>query len=152
MRGILDAASQAEASRRHRLIDGRGFGAQSFALLPKIRQWDALLAADAQARAVVREIHPEVSFAALGGQGGLQAGKKTWEGAALRRGLLAGVFGEAAVLALLQSVPRREAAADDVLDALVALWTAGRIARGHAGSLPAPVVPDAVGLPAAIWY
>jgi len=154
VRGILDAASQAEASRRHREIDGRGFGAQSFAILPKIRQWDELLQDNAGARRCVREIHPEVSFAALnGGAGhGLPDAKRTFAGAAVRVALLAGVFGHDAVMALVRSVQPREAATDDVLDALAALWSAARIADGRAGSLPAPVVPDAMGLPAAIWY
>lgn len=154
VRGILDATSQPEASRRHRDIDGRGFGAQSFAILPKIRQWDELLSGDAQARQCVREIHPEVSFAALnGGQGhGLVDSKRTFAGAEARVTLLADVFGRDAVMALVRSVPVRQAATDDVLDALVALWSAGRIASGCAGSLPAPVLPDATGLPAAIWY
>lgn len=154
VRGILDAASQTEASRRHRDIDGRGFGAQSFAILSKIRQWDDLLGSDAQARQCVREIHPEVSFAALnGGQGrGLVDPKRTFAGAEARVSLLADVFSREVVMSLVRSVPVRQAATDDVLDALVALWSAGRIAAGHAGSLPAPVVPDATGLPAAIWY
>lgn len=154
VRGILDAMSRAEASRRHQEIDGRGFGAQSFAILPKIRQWDELLQADAQARQVVREIHPEVCFAALnGGPGrGLVEPKRTPAGMEKRIALLAAVFGREQVMALVQAVPRREAATDDVLDALAALWSAGRISRGCAGTLPTPVVPDAVGLPAAIWY
>lgn len=154
VRGILDAASRQEASDRHREIDRRGFGAQSFAILPKIRQWDELLQADARARQCVREIHPEVSFAALnGGLGqGLVDPKRSFAGAEARVALLAEAFGRDTVMALVRSVPTREAATDDVLDALAALWSAGRIAAGCAGSLPSPVVPDATGLPAAIWY
>ena len=154
VRGILDATSQAEASSRHRQIDGRGFGAQSFAILPKIRQWDELLQVDADARRQVWEIHPEVSFAALnGGAGcGLVDAKRSFVGADLRVGLLANAFGRDEVMALLRMVPTREAAADDVLDALAALWSAGRIASGEAKSLPANVVPDSAGLAAAIWY
>lgn len=82
--------SQPEASRRHREIDGRGFGSQSFAILPKIHEWDNLLQTDHQARALVREIHPEMSFSALnGGRGkGLAYSKKTQDGAARRTDLL----------------------------------------------------------------
>ncbi len=154
VRGILDARTQPEASRRHRDIDGRGFGAQSFAILPKIREWDDLLRGDPQARRAVREVHPEVSFAALaGGAGqGIVASKRKPAGVAARRALLAVEFGEAMVGDLLQAVPRREAKADDVLDALVALWTAERIRNGVACSLPAEVKPDAAGLDAVIWY
>lgn len=154
VRGILDATSQGEASHRHREIDGRGFGAQSFAILPKIRQWDDLLQRDRRARHQVREIHPEVSFAALnGGAGhGLPDAKRTLAGAHLRARLLSGVFGHDAVMALVRSVPARQAGTDDVLDALAGLWSAERIASGRAGSLPSPVEPDSTGLPAAIWY
>lgn len=154
VRGILDATSQPEASRRHRAIDNRGFGAQSFAILPKIREWDEVLQADPHARATVWEIHPEVSFAALnGGRGkGLALRKKSKEGAALRSELLAPVFGSERIARVLQSVSRRQAATDDVLDALVALWSAERIAAGAAVSLPTPAILDATGLSTAIWY
>lgn len=154
VRGILDALSQPDASRRHREIDGRGFGAQSFAILAKIRQWDELLQADPSARQQVREIHPEVSFAALnGGHGhGLVDSKRTLPGLEARAQLLANVYGRDAVMALVRSVPAKHAGADDVLDALVALWSAGRIASGVACSLPTPIEPDSTGLPAAIFY
>ncbi|WP_318639559.1 DUF429 domain-containing protein [Stenotrophomonas sp. STM01] len=47
---------------------------------------------------------------------------------------------------------RRQAAKDDVLDALVALWSAERVAAGEAVSLPTLPVSDATGLATAIWY
>lgn len=154
VRGILDATSQPEASRRHRAIDGRGFGAQSFAILPKIREWDELLQCDSQARLTVREIHPEVSFAALnGGLGrGLDFRKKAPEGIALRKELLSPIFGSAQLEGLLAMVDRRMAAIDDVLDAVVALWSAERIITGRAHSLPATPATDSAGLVSAIWY
>lgn len=154
VRGILDATSQPEASRRHREIDGRGFGAQSFAILSKIREWDDLLQSDPSARAVVREIHPEVSFSALnGGRGrGLAFKKKSVEGAGIRTQLLSSVFSPDQVEQLVRSVARRQAATDDVLDALVALWSAERIAEGKSVSLPTPPVSDATGLNTSIWY
>ena len=154
IRGILDATSQPEASRQHREIDGRGFGAQSFAILSKIREWDDLLQSDAQARAAVREIHPEVSFSALnGGRGmGLAFKKKSQEGAATRTELLSAVFGSEQVARLVHSVARRQAARDDVLDALIALWSAERVAAGESVSLPTPPDSDGTGLSIAIWY
>ncbi|KIP86480.1 hypothetical protein SN15_07315 [Stenotrophomonas maltophilia] len=154
VRGILDATSQPEASRRHKEIDGRGFGSQSFAILSKIREWDDLLQCDHQARAMVREIHPEVSFSALNGgrRNGLAFKKKSQDGAAMRTWLLSSVFGFEQIARVVQSVARRQAATDDVLDALVALWSAERVAAGEAVSLPAPPVSDATGLATAIWY
>jgi len=152
VRGILDARSQPEASRRHRDIDGRGFGAQAFGILPKIRDWDSLLRSDLSARNRIYEIHPEVSFAELNGGSGLVPGKKTPEGAQLRAKLLAHEFSAEAVRDLLDRVPRREAAPDDVLDALVALWSARRIAGGRSSSLPAVPSMDSYGLRTAIYY
>lgn len=152
VRGVLDATSQGDASRRHREIDGRGYGAQAFGILSKIRDWDVCLAADPDFAARVYEVHPEVCFAALDGGQGLSEGKKTPEGAARRRALLQGVFGEDEVCDLLSRVPRRLAASDDVLDALVALWSAGRIAAGCSVSLPCPAETDSTGRLMAIHY
>ncbi|MBA8884378.1 DUF429 domain-containing protein [Dokdonella fugitiva] len=153
VRGVLGATTYAEALRLHRQLDGgRGLSAQAFGILPKIRAWDETLRADADARARVFEVHPEVSFAALNGGAGLVEGKKTPRGRERRIALLARVFDEAAVRALLASVPRRLAAADDVLDALAALWSARRIADGVAASLPSSPVVDANGWNVAIHY
>jgi len=152
VRAILDASTQPEASRRHREIDGRGFGAQAFAILPKIRIWDALLVGDAETRARVYEVHPEVSFAALNGSAGLAERKKSREGKILRTTLLCREFGAEKVHALLASCPRRLAATDDVLDALAALWSARRIASGVAHTLPPMPQVDSAGLRTAIHY
>lgn len=152
VRGVLDSQSRKEASDRHREIDGRGFGSQAFAILPKIREWDALLRADRHARRIVREVHPEVCFAALDGNGGLAERKKSAEGAARRAAILSPYFGESPLNELVGRVPKSRAARDDVLDALVALWSAQRIARGDAQSLPNPPEEDSVGLTRAIWY
>jgi predicted RNase H-like nuclease len=152
VRGIIDAATQPEASRRHRDIDGRGFGAQAFGILPKIRIWDELLVGDDLVRSRVYEMHPEVSFAALNGGIGLAEPKKSTEGAAVRITLLNGEFGAEEVQALLADCPRRMAATDDVLDALVALWTAKRISSGVARTLPTQPTLDSAGLRTAIYF
>ncbi|WP_239648742.1 DUF429 domain-containing protein [Nocardiopsis chromatogenes] len=142
-RRVLGCASRAEAGRVQRRLAGKGVAAQSFALFPKIRE------ADGQRRRGVRmhEVHPEVSFAAMAG-GPLAWSKRTWNGQAQRVRLLAdqgiailGDLGDAG------SVP-----VDDVLDAAAAAWSAGRIARGAAGSLPDPVGRDEDGGPVAIRF
>lgn len=152
VRGVLDSVSREEASRRHREIDGRGYGAQAFGILPKIREWDLLMRSDARARQQVREIHPEVCFAAMDGNSGLAEPKKSPDGSERRLALLAQHFGEMPVKDLIQRVPKSRAAPDDVLDALAALWSAQRIARGVAMSLPSPPEVDSEGLIRAIWY
>jgi predicted RNase H-like nuclease len=113
--------------------------AQSFALGKKILEVEARL------NERVFEVHPEVSFAALAGQH-LRYSKRSWNGQMERRELLA-----AAGLELPDELDGGEAAADDVLDAAIAAWTAERKLRGEARTLPAepPVVN---GRAVAIWY
>lgn len=125
---------------------------QGFFLFPKIRALDALLRARPGWRDRVREVHPEVAFAALNG-GPLSEPKKVkgqpWPaGLALRRALLADAGIPDAILA---APPPRGAGADDLLDALACLVTAEHIRLGRAVSYPDPPERDAHGLPIAIW-
>lgn len=78
----------------------------------------------------VREVHPEVSFAILAGHP-LAAAKRTWNGQRERLRLLA-----AAGIDIPDQLDAGLVAADDVLDAAVAAWTATRIARGEHITLP----------------
>lgn len=154
MRPALNAATRLEAQTIQKKLGGKGVAAQAFAIYPKIRQWDHLLRHDEQARNRVREIHPEVSFAAMrGGAGqGIVEPKRSPEGQAIRFALLAKHFGKKAVERLRETIPKRVAAIDDVHDALAALWSAERIAGATAQSLPDPPRVDSLGLMMAIWY
>jgi predicted RNase H-like nuclease len=134
----------AQAANRRSSNAGTGLSIQSYHLIGKIRALDRQLTPPRQAR--VREVHPEVSFAAMNGGAGVAASKKTEEGHARRRALLA----EAGV-AVPEAAPRG-AARDDLLDACAACWTAARIARGEAQRLPeGPPPTDARGLRMEIW-
>ena len=92
------------------------------------------------------EVHPEVSLATLAGAP-LTERKTSWAGAVHRRRLLAiagihlqdelGPAGSASVV-------------DDILDAAIAAWTARRVARGRARSLPDPPEVFSDGVPCAI--
>ena len=113
--------------------------AQSFALRKKIIEVDACL------EERVFEVHPEVSFAALADRQ-LLSPKRSWNGQMERRRLLA-----VAGIELPDELMAGQAAADDVLDAAVAAWSAGRKARGEAATLP-PDPPIQDGRPVAIWY
>jgi predicted RNase H-like nuclease len=102
---------------------------QAWALIPKITE--AAEFADADDRAF--EVHPEVSFCELAGQH-LAWSKKSWNGLLLRRRLLA----EAGIV-LPDVIPEvAGVVADDVVDAAVVAWSAGRIAAGVARTLPDP--------------
>jgi predicted RNase H-like nuclease len=94
----------------------------------------------------VHEVHPEVSFCALTGSH-LPWSKKSWNGLALRRRLLA-----EAGIHLPDEIPEiAGVAADDLLDAAVVAWSAARIASGEARTLPDPPETSA-GASVAIWY
>jgi predicted RNase H-like nuclease len=151
VRQILGAESQADASRLHRAVDGRGFGVQGYAILPKIREWDELLRVDSHARTIVREVHPEVSFAAMRKGRGIEAPKKSQAGREVRKGLLGSIFGAGPIEDLLRDRPIG-VAIDDLLDAAAALWSASRICNGTAISLPERPTIDSNGLTTAIWY
>lgn len=133
-RVALLAASYAEARQ---IVPS--LSAQSFALGKKILEVERCL------EERVFEVHPEVSFAALAGRH-LRHSKRSWNGQMERRRLLS-----VAGIVLPDELAAGEAAADDVLDAAVAAWTAARQANGEAATLPVdPPLLD--GRPVAIWY
>ena len=154
LRAVLDVDATAYATHREAYAEARrvserasggrqSISSQSFMLVPKIREVDTLAAVDAR----IHEAHPEVSFAALSGGASLPS-KKTWDGLMQRRALLS-----AAGLAIPDLVDEasRRGAADDIVDAVACAWTAARIARGEACSLPDP--PQRLdGREVAIWY
>jgi len=146
VRPVLDAASQSEASAIGRRIDGRGISCQCWNIVPKIREVDELLRRLPWLQAHVREIHPEVSFAALNGKP-LSYPKRIPAGREERRCLLKSVFAAGTIQASITGCRSRGAKPDDVLDALVALWSAGRVYRGVANALPSRADYDPYGLP-----
>jgi len=83
----------------------------------------------------VHEVHPEVSFAVLAGEP-LVFGKRTWNGQRERVRLLA-----AAGIELPDRLDAGLVAADDVLDAAVAAWTATRVARREHVTVPGDPQP-----------
>ncbi|MDQ3167374.1 MAG: DUF429 domain-containing protein [Chloroflexota bacterium] len=146
---IVGVGTYVEALERSRALTGKGISKQSHAIYPKVAEVDRLMAPESQRRVV--EVHPEVSFWALSGRP-MSHSKKVPAGFEERRGLL--------VSALETIIPDRDtartlarpAAADDVLDAIVAAWTALRFATGIAGRLPTEPQLDARGLRAEIVY
>jgi predicted RNase H-like nuclease len=113
--------------------------AQSFALGKKIVEVESCL------ERRLFEVHPEVSFAALAGRH-LRHSKRSWNGQMERRRLL-----RSAGILLPNELGAGEAAADDVLDAAIAAWSAARKEKGEAATLP-PEPPRQDGRPVAIWY
>lgn len=150
-RPLLRAESWEEANRLSREIDGKGVSKQGFALFAKVREIDDLLQRRPALRAAVWEVHPEVSFSALYGQP-IPEKKRTREGKSVRLAALMRYFDEEAIGRIRGEVSRTDAGDDDILDALVCLWTAERISLGVAVTLP-PLVPlDSAGIPMRIVY
>jgi predicted RNase H-like nuclease len=83
----------------------------------------------------VHEVHPEVSFAVLASEP-LAFAKRTWNGHRERLKLL-----RRAGIEIPDHLDAGLVAADDVVDAAVAAWTATRIARGEHMTLPADPAP-----------
>ena len=146
LRALLQSRSYAEASHLRERIEGKRISRQTWGILPKIRELDDLLRANPAAHAVTNEVHPELCFLKLNRDRPLRASKRSPDGQAERLALLRHWCGDAIDRALADR-RRLACAPDDVLDAFAALWTAERIARGEAVSLPPEAPRDAVGLP-----
>jgi len=142
VRAVLACPDYREALRVMRASSAHGVGLtkQCWNIVPKIREVDEALRADAAARERVVEAHPELSFRAMAG--GLMADRKaTGAGVRERADALA-----AAGVELDPEVRLAGAKADDMLDACACLWTAARVALGVAERIPVGEERDGEGL------
>lgn len=139
------APGYAEASEFSRSISNKGVSRQAFAIFPKVAEVNNIMTPDLQERVV--EVHPEVCFWALAGRRPMEHRKASKQGFAERRNHLTDAFRGI-------DLPTRQAAgrvapparADDVLDAIVAAWTARRFAEGEAERFPDVPAVDLRGL------
>ncbi len=145
IRPALAARTQREASEITRRLDGRGVPVQAWGIYARIRELDALLRGQPELQERLREVHPEICFWAWNAERPMEFRKKSAPGRAERSALVDSHFGAGAAIRLLDTRPPG-VAADDVLDAFAALWTAERVARGEARTLPAAPPRDACGL------
>lgn len=145
-RAAIEADSYEAASRINEERTGARISKQTWNIVPKIREVDDLLRDEPGARGRLREMHPEVCFAALAG-GPIADGKATPEGEARRIEVLeaAGLPARAILAAALAGRRRRELAEDDVLDAMVGAVTAAAAPAGIV-TMPAEPEHDARGL------
>ena len=128
---------------------GKRLNRQSFAILEKIRQVDGLMTPLLQRR--VREIHPEISFWALNNKTPVLSKKKTLAGRVERIKLLSPIFSDLENFVAKVRI-RDKVAADDVLDAVVAAWTAIKALIGKTKTLPDNPELDSKGLRMEIIY
>lgn len=116
---------------------------QTWALRPKVIETEAAARSDQR----VIEVHPVVSFRALGDRD-VEWPKKTWNGQLRRRRLLS----DAGIDLPDDLGPAGRVPADDVLDAAAAAWSARRHALGQAVAIPETEEVDRHGRRLAIWY
>lgn len=134
-----------------------GLTIQAWNILRKVAEIDAVVTPDLQwtphrrgvsSGTLLAEVHPELCFWALNGKRAVTASKRRSEGRRQRAALLDRLGDATALVA-----DRPEGVnADDVLDALVALWTARRMAAGTGERVPVEGVDrDDRGLRMEMW-
>jgi predicted RNase H-like nuclease len=124
---VIHNVDYAAANAQHRQLTGKGLSKQAFYLFDAIRQVrSSVQPSDAR----FHEAHPETSFATIAGQP--LAPKKTAAGVGQRLAVLRDFRPD--VVELLASAPVG-VGTDDVIDSLVAAWSASRHLAGKADVL-----------------
>jgi len=149
VRLCLAAKDYKTASRICLEHSGKKLSKQSFFIMPKIREVDLAMTPQLQQR--VREIHPELAFWALAGGKPAKHNKKKHVGRNERIALLSAIFSDLEHF-VAQARQANKVAPDDILDALVAAWTAGQAIIGKARTLPENPEFDSRGLKMEILY
>lgn len=157
-REVLPATSFEQAGQISRratsVAGGRGVGVtqQTYAILPKIKEVDDLIRRRDRARAVIREVHPEVCFAGFG-RGPMKNPKKQTAGFEERREVLRAIWPDIDSLIedALAKTLRKNVARDDVMDAAIAAFTACQDEK-LLKRLPANQREDCYGLPMEMVY
>ncbi len=143
IRAVLNASDYQVACAIGQAHEGKKISRQTFEIIPKIREVDALLNHTTM-NCEVRECHPEVSFAHWAGSP-MRFRKKTVDGRT-ERARLVDNFWSAERIKVMSQLPRGKFAVDDLHDAFAALWTARRLQRRQAVVLPEAPEIDSRGL------
>ena len=152
IRSVLVAGSYEEACATAKHLTKKSMTKQAYGILPTVAEVDALMRSR-EARAIVREVHPEVCFWAFNGQQPLQWYKKKQEGFEERMWLMSRVWPPAknAVAEALSHHLRKHVARDDVVDALVLAITAAQPDE-RLSTIPAEPETDSKRLPMEMVY
>jgi predicted RNase H-like nuclease len=129
--GVLQVADYDSARTVQLSATGKSLSKQSWYLVPKIREVVEILTSSVWQ---IYEVHPELSFAALGGDRTGADSTHTACGLEQRAAELSRQFDWP-----VETIPIPAGMArDDVFDALALLWSAERIAAGHSTILGDP--------------
>ena len=145
---LLDAQTYAEACALRRSHEGKAISLETYNILPKIREVDALMSPALQDR--VKEAHPELAFQSLNNGVPLAHSKKQAAGREQRLALVESCL--PSIRGLLSSCRPAGTAVDDILDACALVWTAERITTARGRRLPSEPRVDNRGLRMEIWY
>ena len=148
-RDVLEATDFDQAQASSRRSSGRGMSIQAFNLLPKMRELAACIGPELPPG--LAEVHPETSFAVLAGAPCAHP-KRTTAGHVERVALLGRAFDDGfdETMVKTTTVGNARAQRDDIADALIAAWTARRIATATARTLGDPAAFDRLGYPLTI--
>ncbi len=145
VRPVLRATSYRDACRRSARACGKMLSKQAYSILSRIREVDAELRFRPPAVTQVREVHPELCFATMSGGSPMAYPKRSLEGIEERLRWIERAF-PGVFTAIRIRFRESQAANDDILDALAALWTAERIRAGTARTVPRDPPQDRHGL------
>ena len=153
VRASLGANNYEDAKKINLKHAGKSLPIQTFAIMPKIKEVDSLLRTSRKARAIVREIHPEICFWALNGGKSMIYSKKKEEGRKERITVLNRFHpscGEE-FQRILKAYPQKKVASDDILDAMAAAVTALASSK-QTKLIPIDPCKDSCGLPMEMVY
>ena len=130
---MLDQPNYEKASLVSKKLIGKSMSLQSWYLFPKIKDVQTIL----HDRTIkIFEVHPEVSFRALNNQNIIIESKKTVEGFKIRKFLLEKHFLNLNFDSIRNKYQKKDVMDNDILDALVVLWSTKRIVNNQASYLP----------------
>lgn len=130
---MLNQPNYEKASLVSKKLIGKSMSLQSWYLFPKIKDVQTILHCE---DIKVFEIHPELSFRAMNNEKVILESKKTHEGFKIRKSLLNKHFLNLNFDTIRNKYQKRDVLDNDILDALVVLWSAKRIANNQASYLP----------------
>ncbi|MGE0601552.1 MAG: DUF429 domain-containing protein [Dehalococcoidia bacterium] len=143
-RAVLACSTYEQARAASLAATGKSLSAQAFAISGKIKEVDDLMSPALQER--IREVHPEVCFTGLAGAPMFFYKRDSAGYAERQSSLLSALPGVELPGQFAAGRHLKGVAADDLLDAVVAAWSASRVANGSAQVLPDIVETDARGL------
>ena len=152
-RASLEAKNDEKAKKINQKHTGKSLPNQTLAILPKIKEVDELLRDDGKARAMIREVHPELCFYMLAGGRPMKHPKRKKVGADERVAVLNRLCPSLGNKSerIRKCYRSSEAKKDDILDAMAAAVTA-LVCADELRTIPESSPKDSCDLPMEMVY